>query len=354
MKEFVRGGVTAVALLVCPLAAFYSNYALYLSAKDVETHKLTFNSKDVSNVSAKDVETHKTLLNNESHCLTFEDDMNRRVADASNVIVVMPAKAGGSTMRRFINHCYPGIEYNERPFHTNTGLHKLQSFISSSLHLPKLIHTHIAFDSILIRLIKTVPDDFLIIFVYREESDRKVSALKQVLDDRLCGRKDPHKTLQPTIKRNETHCVYEDEEEILKSAVGEGIFEIGRNINGILSCDTHDAIEDTNPNLMMMSVSQINQLQPILAKYHCPEILPKLPINWNIASDKKEWVYVRTRENGAEVKLEEWAKSKKQFLDWAYNTDEEIQKFCRAKTRKLQNEMNRCNDQLIDLRRNEV
>ena len=25
MKEFVRGGVTAVALLVCPLAAFYSN-----------------------------------------------------------------------------------------------------------------------------------------------------------------------------------------------------------------------------------------------------------------------------------------------------------------------------------------
>ena len=332
MKGFIRGGVTAAALLVCLLFAFYSN--------------------DVSNLSAKDVETHKsTLLKKESHCLTFEDDMDRRVAEASNVIVVMPAKAGGSTMKRFIQHCYPDIEYDERPFHTRTGL---QKFISSSLDLPKLIHSHIIDSDHLIRLIKTVPDDFLIIFVYREESDRKVSALKQVLDYRGCSRKDRYKTLQPTIKRNETHCVYEDEEEILKSAVGEGIFEIGRNINGILSCDTHDAIEDTNPNLMMMSVSQINQLQPILAKYHCPEILPKLPINWNIASDKKEWVYVRTRENGAEVKLEEWAKSKKQFLDWAYNTDEEIQKFCRAKTRKLQNEMNRCNDQLIDLRRNEV
>ena len=273
--------------------------------------------------------------------------MDWRVAEASNVVVVSPPKSSGTTMRVFMNNCYPDHGFED--VKTN-----LQRFISSSLDLPKLLSSHISFDKHLIHLLKNVPDDFLVIFVYREESDRKASAVKMVAQSRYCDGEGRHIFEEPTMTKNETHCVIEDEEQLLQMTEGKGPYEVGPDVNSILSCNTYDAIEITNPNLMMMNFRHVDQLQPILAKYHCPELLPQLPFRNNIASTKRDWVYVRTRENGAEVKLEEWAKSKKQFLDWAYNTDEKVQKFCRGKTRKLQNEMNRCSDQLVDLRRNEV
>jgi len=329
MVEVFRG----VAIAAAALLVVYTLFASY--------------NIDVSNLLARDVETHKsTLLEKEPHCLTFEDDMDRRVAEASNVVVVMPPKASGSSMIAFMNHCYPDNGFED---FTN-----LQRYMSSSLDLPKVLSRHTSSDTDLIRLLKNVPDDFLVVFVYREESDRKVSAVKMIAQSRFCDGMGKHFLKEPTMTKNETHCVIEDEEQLLQSTVGKGFYEVGPDVNSILSCNTYDAIEITNPNLMMMNFRQVDQLQPILAKYHCPKLLKRLPLHTNIASNKRDWVYVRTRENGAEVKLEEWAKSKKQFLDWAYNTDEKVQKFCRAKTRKLQNEMNRCNDQLIDLRRNEV
>lgn len=318
---------------------------------------ISFQPWQNANVVTRTKETRSLALGDnvrkELKCLTFEEDVNRRISEAKQVFVTMPAKAGGSSLKRFGKRC------NKSEFDDNfiNDDYKVKDFMSWSMDLPKVVVAHSYLDETIIRLAQTTPNDVLTIFIYREESERKVSSIKHVVQSRFCdGLGMPgfdHVKDYVHVKKNETHCVIEDEAELMKNIIERPLWEVGYDTDVILSCELYDAIDDNNPNILMVNYKHVDELQGVLAKHHCPEIQHLLPLHDNVASQKNNWAYIKTRETGEEVPLAEWAKSKQQLWSWAFDSREKIGKFCKGKTRKLEKEMFRCEDQVADLRRRE-
>jgi hypothetical protein len=287
----------------------------------------------------------------EPTCLTFDDAVARRVTEADQVFITMPAKASGTTLKHFAQQCTKTIRQPDNFINKEDAR---KDFMSSTMNLPKIIasHVHPALGS-LTRLAQTTPNDVLTIFIYREESERKVSAIKHVVESRLCtkemGQPDFKAEDYVHITKNETACVIESETEFMHNVVEKGLFEIGYDTNVILSCDLYDAIDDNNPNMLMINYKQVDQLQEVLAKRHCPELLDELPLHANVANQKREWAYIRTHENGAEVPLAEWAKSKQHLWNWAFDATKVGDKTCRSRTRHLEKELFSCGDQVTDM-----
>ena len=247
--------------------------------------------------------------------------------------------------RRCTNFDYPDDFINDP-----NGPEVIKNFLLSGLDLPKLIVSHLYRVDPLIRLVETTPNDVLNIFLYREESDREVSAIKEVVD-RYCyenkrGSVDVT-TLYPMTK-NETHCIVESEVDLINNLIERNLFEISCDTESLLSCSLYDAIDSNKPNMLIVNYKHANKLHGVLAKYFCPEVLDDLPIRSNDANQKRDWVYVRSHKIGELVPLDKWAKSKKQFWNWAFD-DKSGKKRCRARTRELEKRMFSCEDQVADM-----
>jgi hypothetical protein len=284
----------------------------------------------------------------EPKCLTFEEDVERRISTANQVFVTMPAKASGTSMEEFGRRC-TNFDYPDDFINDPNG-EVIKNFLLSGLDLPKLIVSHLYRVDPLIRLVETTPNDVLNIFLYREESDREVSAIKEVVD-RYCyenkrGSVDVT-TLYPMTK-NETHCIVESEVDLINNLIERNLFEISCDTESLLSCSLYDAIDSNKPNMLMVNYKHANKLHEVLAKSLCPEVLDDLPIRSNDANQKRDWIYVRSQKTGELVPLDKWAKSKKQFWNWAFD-DKSGKKRCRARTRELEKRMFSCEDQVADM-----
>ena len=62
-------------------------------------------------------------------------------------------------------------------------------------------------------------------------------------------------------------------------------YEIGGSVRNILSCELFDLIRENDPNILFMEYSKQDELQRILAKGNCPELIPKLPMHKNMSGD---------------------------------------------------------------------
>ena len=281
----------------------------------------------------------------EPKCLTFEEDVERRISEAAQVFVTMPAKASGTSMKAFGHKC-ANFHYQDNFINDKEGI---KDFLSSAIDLPKLIVSHSYWDTTLIRLAENTPNDVLNIFLYREESDREVSSIKQVVD-RFCDAGIPNVDVNDfyPMTKNETHCIVESELDLINNVIENNLWEIGVDTDSLLSCSLYDAIDNNNPNMLMVNYKQVDRLQEVLAKHLCPEVLDDLPLRMNAANQKREWVYVRTHKTGDLVSLDEWTKSKKQFWNWAFD-DKSGKKRCRARTRELEKRMFSCEDQVADM-----
>ena len=230
------------------------------------------------------------------------------------------------------------------------GPKAIKKFLYSGLDLPKFIASHLYQVDPLIRLVETTPNDVLNVFLYREESDREVSSIKQVVhqycDENKRGPIDVM-TLYPMTK-NETHCIVESEADLINNVIERNLFKIGFDTESLLSCSLYDAIDSNKPNMLIVNYKHANKLHGVLAKYFCPEVLDDLPIRSNDANQKRDWIYVRSQKTGELVPLDKWAKSKKQFWNWAFD-DKSGKKRCRARTRELEKRMFSCEDQVADM-----
>ncbi len=107
-----------------------------------------------------------------------DDDIDEIIKQASQIVVAMPAKAAGTTMKEFTKAC---VKKNV-PDNFLNDKNKIKKVLSESksLSMPKIIASHLYKDQPLRTLIQQLPNSSLLIYIHREEKDRVVSAINHV------------------------------------------------------------------------------------------------------------------------------------------------------------------------------
>ena len=279
-------------------------------------------------------------------CLNLgsEESMDDLISNHRHVIITFPAKAAGTSMKDFTARCNGKIyidNFLNYPEYSKTVL-------NDALHLPPIISSHILTDQPLIDLAQHSSRKTLIIYIHREETDRLKSAIRYVLNSRVCGYATPFMDEQNTNKmfnlvKNDTHCIL-DETIVLRLIESKGI-EIRMGSTMTLTCDAYEAIEQNAPDMVFMHYKQVDKLQRLLTKHHCPKLLNEAPARHNYKGERKMNVYLRLKNKGKDgekviVNVDDWLEEKIYMMEWALKMKKNIT--CQAKTRHMEEELFGC------------
>mmetsp|Transcript_2649 Transcript_2649/g.4808 ORF Transcript_2649/g.4808 Transcript_2649/m.4808 type:complete len:353 (-) Transcript_2649:444-1502(-) len=282
---------------------------------------------------------------NHNKCTSLDVDgnMDAIIASAKPIFITMPAKAAGTSLARFSEKC------TKQNFPCNLFVNspdEAEKFLSNTLHLPSIITSHVyAGDQPLVDIVQHSTRKTLIVQIHRDETERLQSGIKQVLTALVCNRVryKVGSTQHFHIDRNQTHCILDEGPAI--DMIKERVQEIGIGSPEILTCKTYKAIEENEPHMIFLHYKQVNKLQRLLAKHHCPELLDEPPMERNVAKGKPMSVYLRLRNGGNVVKLDDWLHAKGDLLEWSLKLRKNAT--CQAKTRHMEDELFTCPDQAI-------
>ena len=281
-------------------------------------------------------------------CLQSDKDIDDAIKQASRVIIVMPAKAAGSSLEAFMLQCvheifpvYPYPNPNPDLLRDEVERDVIETFLKGEpLEMPKLISSHID-ENTLIKMMRQLPRSVLLIYVHREENSRLKSAIKMVysrpkLRSNYCD-----------ISLNETRNTCITGEDKLISVIKSKDIEIRYGESEILTCDTYDALKNNAPNMLFMHYKQVDKLQLMLAKHHCPEVTSNGAIHANGADARKsvQTTMVRIGKD-KDVDLEEWVEAKGDMLSYALGLREESNK-CQSLTRDMEDNLFGCETEFV-------
>jgi len=284
----------------------------------------------------------QTLSAPEDHraqsCMSNGSSLRQLINSTRQVVVVMPAKASGSSMKQFSRSCNDA-SYNEMKDNFLNDPAALKNLLTKSWEMPGVISSHIYQPQTLVDIIINVPRDTLLIYSHRQETPRLQSAVKQVLQSRLCSDLPSAKTdiERYGIKRHGLQCNISEKNLIAVMESGEEN-EISISTNRLLSCNTYQAIENYAPTMIFMDYKQASQIQDILAEKYCPQLLGK-PVAVNVGAEKKIDVYVSTN-NTSNVTLDNWLATKSSTLEFALRLNDKAT--CVAKTRIMEDKLGTC------------
>mmetsp|Transcript_65045 Transcript_65045/g.96079 ORF Transcript_65045/g.96079 Transcript_65045/m.96079 type:complete len:376 (+) Transcript_65045:32-1159(+) len=278
--------------------------------------------------------------------LNLNQGMDSLVARARQVFITMSPKGGGSSMNTFTRRCNNITKVRQFGFIGNDDQKEL---LAGSMQVESIISSHVGKDTGLIRLAMYPSQKTLMIHIHREEGERVISAVKMI-SDHMCKIKYPkgdrHQRVynKTVITKNETHCILDTE--TMVDLIAKGHREVGAGAPKLLTCKLYDALQENAPQLVFLNYKQIDKLQTLLAKHHCPELLDELPIKINVADDKEQkiFLYDGNHEKGA-VRIEEWLDAKGPVLEWALNLRSEAS--CQAKTIHMEDELFGCPDEAL-------
>eukprot|EP00551_Chaetoceros_affinis_P002902 CAMPEP_0203640986 /NCGR_PEP_ID=MMETSP0088-20131115/6343_1 /ASSEMBLY_ACC=CAM_ASM_001087 /TAXON_ID=426623 /ORGANISM="Chaetoceros affinis, Strain CCMP159" /LENGTH=312 /DNA_ID=CAMNT_0050496325 /DNA_START=73 /DNA_END=1011 /DNA_ORIENTATION=+ len=283
-------------------------------------------------------------------CLTFEEDFDRIVSKANNIFVTMPAKAAGTTMKGFTKQCvgfYDRSNKNTNFMHGNTE-DRIENFVQRVDH-PKLVSSHLYKDIPIVDLIQNASRDSLIIYIYREEQERMLSGMREVVQMSVCTN-NVYPDIQAASREN-GQCII-DEMTIVEKVLKERKAEVKFGNSRIMTCNFYNSIEKNFPNMVFVHYKQTDVMQKVIAKYHCPELLKRLPIHKNASGMKKTNVFVKRETDGEIMGFSEWIDAKRGMFEWTFQLNSENGgEKCQAKTRQLEDELRDCNDGLIQVTR---
>lgn len=283
-----------------------------------------------------------------SQCLSlnFNETMDDLLSKHKQVFITMPPKAAGVTMTFFTRACmmskddqYTEVDFND--------VKDVSAYLSSSLHLSSILSKHTLSRHSILNLAKISNRKSLIIYVHRDETERIVSAIKQVLKV-FCNFNNKYKhvtekiTKEYNIEKNSTHCTLDE---------GPVIQMIQYRINEIqateLSCETYGAFEEHDPNLVFIHYKQVDSLQKLLAKHHCPQLLEYPPVHRNVEEEEIPWTMsLRLQKDSKQiVNIHEWLDEKENLLEWTLSMNRDAS--CLGKTKHMENELFSCPDQAI-------
>ncbi len=286
-------------------------------------------------------------------CVTFDQELDKLIASSGQVFVASPAKAGGSSMKSFIWKCFKVSSSKIDRTINSTSVSNSMSFlvddgdvrhVSAGLVPPgKVIGFHLMSDEPFEVLLDNIPSDALVIYLHREETDRLLSAIKQVLFVSCLNNKHPD-IIQPQV--NGTACQVR-ERDVVENVIQPKAYEIGWGGPEIMTCKFYQAIERNFPRMVFMNYKQIDRLHGALAAHHCPDV--KLPAYKNTGAEKEMEMFIELEKTGELIPLQEWLNEKRNMLEWTLQLKGGNK--CQAKTRTMQNELYSCKDELLQVTR---
>ncbi len=276
-------------------------------------------------------------------CLQSDKDIDDSIKQASQIVIAMPAKAAGTTVKYFTKDCI-GDKYDlPDNFLNNPSKEGMKNVLLTGkpLEMPKVISSHMYTDTPLRSLIGQLPKSVLLLYIHREESERLKSAIKQIyatinLRPKLCN--------IAFDEKNKT-CVTGENQVI--ATIVDRTAEIGFGEMEILTCETYDAIKNNAPNMIFMHYKQVDKLQKMLAKYHCPHMLEEGLVQKNVAHKKEMTTLVRIGENGDDdVTLEDWIAAKADMLSFALRL-RDTARSCQGSTREMEEDLFGCTTEFV-------
>ena len=281
------------------------------------------------------------------------EEMDAILNETNQVFITMPAKAAGTTMKRFTEKC-TNITLGVNILNSNETT--IENILTTSYELPSIIASHLYSDMPLISLVKGATRETFIIYIHREELSRIRSGINHVLISRVCARhvtgiKITMRKYKFDIEINSNKCTV-DEEHVIK-LIKDRVQEVGLGASKILTCGFFDAIAQNTPsNLMFVHYKQAEKLEKMLAKYHCPHLVKDLPIAENIADEKGMELFVRLKSNTSKnVTFSEWFDKKQNLILWALGSKQNMD--CQSKIVDMEDHLFSCPDEAVTLFRGE-
>mmetsp|Transcript_8480 Transcript_8480/g.12328 ORF Transcript_8480/g.12328 Transcript_8480/m.12328 type:complete len:326 (-) Transcript_8480:332-1309(-) len=257
-------------------------------------------------------------------------DMDLLLSKLPQVFVAMPAKAAGSTMKRFTSQCTGFRMFGKGVLHDNllNTDERLKRILLQDIKPPSLIASHLNRGEVLQRLIKHSSTQSLVIYLHREETDRLLAAISTVVANRMCGEKKFNNNAA-----NAATCAIKEGD--LVQQIEARNLEIGQSGPRILTCEVYKAIEENQPNMVFVSYKQVGKLQKLLAKYHCPELLDKPAVHANARIDHKTVMITDINGNITQsIDLQEWSSAKRNVLELSLNLKKDVT--CQGRTREME------------------
>jgi len=296
------------------------------------------------------VSTLSQIYGGNSKCLSFDEELRNIIQGSSRIFITMPAKAAGSTMKRFAELCNHDKEIHSNMFNSDE---KMREFLTKPYEISKIVVSHAYNDQSLIRLIPYITKETPLIYIYRNEQDRLMSAIREVTAKRICD--NYHINVEGL--RNDNDSCDVDEDTLIDSVIGPKLGEINFGAPEIMTCAFYDAMKNHGPNIIFVNVKQVNRLQEIIAEYNCPEIAP---MQSNTAGEHMP-TYVKLHDDGVDssirggrdendkeeyMDLEDWMRDKKDVIEW---TLEMGKSQCQIHTKHLEDNLLACPDEMMQL-----
>jgi len=321
------------------LLYFYLQYSTYESTlQKEEEQQLQLQLPDVEE--------------NELGCLTL--DLNGTLdkileSSTKQVFLIMPAKAAGSSMKDFTRKCLKS-EFQSKKENNHLFLDEIRKdfILDQDTHLNSIITSHAHNSLDVLRIIRNAHRDTLTIYIHRDETDRLVSSIRQVIQSFIINDNLPPRInrAETIIHLNETHCILN--QNAVVDIIQQRIFEIGVGAPNILTCDLYEQLLANDPSLVFIHYRQVNKLQKVLAKHYCPEFLIKSPIAVNVGDEKKMSVFLLRHDSDGEentIKLETWLEQKKKSIEWALDLRSTAS--CQGKTKHMEDMLFSCSDEAL-------
>jgi len=259
-------------------------------------------------------------------------NLRRKIASTDNVIVVMPAKAAGTSMKFFARRCNANtIEGVQDLLRKDDG--SIGKILTKTWDMPGVFVSHFWSPTLLSRLLRTVSRHTLILYSHREETSRFKSAAHHVFTQ-WC-RHEPPKPQWSTFfqEKQDKHCnVHENK---LIEALRKKPQEMGFGNAELLTCGTFKSIEEYAPEIVFTSYENANIMQNLLAEKYCPK-----QVNHTHHVGKSADIISVQLQSGKNVTISDWLDKKSSFLDWTLELNNRAT--CLAKTRRMEDELLTC------------
>jgi len=302
------------------------------SSTKAATNGYTFNSNE---------ESQTMLTRSGAKCLTFDETFDDLVASSNNIFITMPAKAAGSTMKTFARKCVG--QFGEDNMLNRPGIFEETFMNKGAKQAPSIIASHIANDIFFTNLVKNIPHTSLVLYIYRDETERLMSAIKQVVVTKACN----HLQGLDLTQKDGSRCIM-NEKDLVQKLIKQKFGEIGVGASNIMTCGFYDAMEENFPQMVFVNYKQADRIQEVLAKYHCPNLLDN-PIHNNVAGDKKTEAFLKLDSTGEEIALEDWLELNRDMLEFMFQLD--ATQTCKAKTLSMQDDLLGCEDEMLQVTR---
>jgi hypothetical protein len=351
-KRHTPGTLLLFGLVACMAVVnlMFTSSMPYFNLRSLSTERTLVHVPQNSNHDRSRQNHNKNSVNDDyddDKCLKFDDNhytekLDRLISNATRTFVTMPAKAAGTSLKEFARQCTKN-EYADNFPNWND---RSEEFLTQSFEMPKLIASHSLKDQTLVDLIQHSSRQTLLIHVFRDETDRLLSGIKEVVNLEVCrwtSRKAGRSELN--IAKDESYCMVD--ELALVEMIKKRQQEIGFGNPETLTCRVYDAIDENAPNMVFVHYRQASKLQALLAKHHCPELLKSgTTVETNTAKRKERLgaIYVRLKNKGRAT-LNQWLAEKGDLLEWTLKL--KTNSSCQAKTRRVEDELLACQNQMV-------